>query len=413
MNRYQRIAFFSLLATLPIQLGKHFWPLFSFVQGIRIDYLSPTFYLSDLCFIFLFLVSFRSLKFKLSKIFFSKHGVLLVFSMFCSTILAANLYAAIFGVVKLSEFIYIGVFVSHFFKKRDIESSLFILALGGLVESVIILFQFVAQHSLGGMFYYLGERTFNASTPGIATAQFMGNYLLRPYGTFPHPNVAAFFLLFVFVWVLYSLKLQKTFISFLKILVLVILSIGIVLTLSRIITFLLIGIILYKIRPSGRINITLTLLGVLGICILLFQRFEATLIKDLVLREELVEIAVKIFFANPVFGTGLNNFFYTEILFQKTLSPILLQPVHNIYLYWITQTGIVGFVIAVSFIKKIAIELKKKIELKSKENFYKFVAITIFCIGFTGMFDHYFLTLQQGQLLTTIIIGFCFSNIDS
>ena len=36
------------LLLIPTQLGKHFWPDWSSVLGIRIDYLSPTLYLVDI-----------------------------------------------------------------------------------------------------------------------------------------------------------------------------------------------------------------------------------------------------------------------------------------------------------------------------------------------------------------------------
>src|ERR1035437_10261792 len=42
------IFFYLLVLFLPTQLGKHFWPNFSYVYGIRIDYLSPTLYFTDL-----------------------------------------------------------------------------------------------------------------------------------------------------------------------------------------------------------------------------------------------------------------------------------------------------------------------------------------------------------------------------
>lgn len=413
MTRFQRIAFFSLLATLPIQLGKHFWPHFSFVQGIRIDYLSPTLYISDICFIFLFIVSFHSLKAMFAKLFFSKFGLLFIISLIGSICFATNIYAAIFGTVKLLEFMYIGLFISQYFKRKDIESALFILTLGALVETVIIFFQFISQNSLGGFFYFLGERTFNTSTPGIATFQVNGADVLRAYGTFPHPNVVAFFLLFVFSWLLFSSKFRKAFLSYIKILALVVIGIGIFLTFSRIVILLLIGILLVKIKPRGGKNTVPILLGLFTICVLLFQRFEFTLVKDLLLRKELIEIGVKVFLTNFIFGTGLHNFFYSEILYQKTLSPILLQPVHNIYLYWISQTGIVGLIVLIYFLKKLIYALRKSLNIKKSRNFYRFVSIIVVCVGVSGMLDHYFLTLQQGQLLTAIIVGLCFSKIDS
>ncbi len=413
MSRFQRIAFFSLLATLPIQLGKHFWPYFSFVQGIRIDYLSPTLYISDICFIFLFVVSFRSLRARFAKLFLSKLGVFFIISLIGSIYFATNIYAAIFGTIKLLEFIYIGLFVSQCFKRKDIDSVLFIFILGALVETVIIFFQFVSQHSLGGLFYFLGERTFNSSTPGIATFQIAGVDILRAYGTFPHPNVVAFFLLFVFVWLLFSTEFRRAISRYIKIIALIAIGIGIFLTFSRIVILLLIGILLFKIKPRGVRSILAILLGLFIICILLFQRFEVTLIRDLILRMELIEIALKVFFTNLIFGTGLNNFFYSEILYQKTLSPILLQPVHNIYLYWISQTGIMGLIVLIYFTKKLIFSLRKSLSTKKSEYFYWFVSIIVVCVGICGIFDHYFLSLQQGQLLAAIMVGLCFSNIDS
>jgi hypothetical protein len=55
--------FFSLiLFSITVQLGKHFWPSWSFISGIRIDYLSPTLYLSDLIIIGLLLLAVRRKK---------------------------------------------------------------------------------------------------------------------------------------------------------------------------------------------------------------------------------------------------------------------------------------------------------------------------------------------------------------
>src|SRR6185369_2209751 len=54
--------------------------------------------------------------------------------------------------------------------------------------------QFLLGRSIGGIFYLLGERTFNISTPGIALVNILGKNFLRPYASFPHPNSLAGFL---------------------------------------------------------------------------------------------------------------------------------------------------------------------------------------------------------------------------
>src|SRR3989344_9415701 len=46
--------FYLLILFLPTQLGRHFWPNFSFVSGIRIDYLSPTLYATDIFILLIF-----------------------------------------------------------------------------------------------------------------------------------------------------------------------------------------------------------------------------------------------------------------------------------------------------------------------------------------------------------------------
>src|SRR5258706_15195361 len=43
-----------LILFIPTELGKHFWPDFSIVTGIRVDYLSPTFYFTDILVVLLF-----------------------------------------------------------------------------------------------------------------------------------------------------------------------------------------------------------------------------------------------------------------------------------------------------------------------------------------------------------------------
>jgi hypothetical protein len=49
---------------------------------------------------------------------------------------------------------------------------------------LIGILQFVFQKTLGGALYLFGERSFNASTPGIALFSFQGKDYLRAYSLF-------------------------------------------------------------------------------------------------------------------------------------------------------------------------------------------------------------------------------------
>ena len=59
---------FLFLLLIPTQLGKHFWPEWSYFLGIRVDYLSPTLYLLDLIWLVLigsnFLKNYKKIAFK-------------------------------------------------------------------------------------------------------------------------------------------------------------------------------------------------------------------------------------------------------------------------------------------------------------------------------------------------------------
>lgn len=422
MRKFERIIFFLLLASIPIQLGKHFWPEFSFIQGIRVDYLSPTLYVSDIIFIILFCLSINRSKGKLKDIFRSPLFLTAVTIILIGGILSQGREAAFFGIVKFFEFVYIALYIAFVFKRQETSLFVFLLTLGALVETIILFFQFISQSSLGGPFYFLGERTFNILTPGIATFQMGDRLFMRPYGTFPHPNVLAFYLLFGFTILLFSVDFKRGYLSFLKTLALLFITCGIFLTFSRVI-FLLYFAVLYfwtfvsfkKTEGNIKFKVLLLLTLIFIITFSFFsQRFEASIIRDSILRLSLVGISLNIFLKNILWGTGLNNFFYYEIMFQKNFSPTLLQPVHNIYLLWLVQTGILGFVTAIFFIRKTIILLRQKVvsDLYDKK-FYQMVFLLFLCCGIIGLFDHYLLTLQQPELIVSMLLGLSYAEVFS
>jgi O-antigen ligase len=89
---------------------------------------------------------------------------------------------------------------------------------------------------------------------------------------------------------------------------------------------------------------------------------------------------------NPVFGIGVNNFFNNLTVPKEQTDLSFVQPVHNIFLLVFSETGIIGFCFFVYLFYKVL-----------RKVFYRFI--------FLGFFDHYFLTIQQGQILLSIIFG--------
>src|SRR5687767_12118252 len=91
--------FFSFLLFLPTQLGIHFWPDFSSIFGIRVDYLSPTIYLTDLLVFFLILKFFNPSIFK--KSFWIWFFQIFLYLLATSLFLAQNQGAALYKLVKI------------------------------------------------------------------------------------------------------------------------------------------------------------------------------------------------------------------------------------------------------------------------------------------------------------------------
>ncbi len=401
MRFLERLVFILLLFTFPIQLGKHFWPNYAFVQGIRVDYLAPTLYVSDILCLILFAVSFNRIRGYIWKNISAPWIIFLFIVISFGTFRASFPEEALYGLIKLLEFIFIAIYVSFFVKHKEYSLVLFPFILGSLVEVVIVFFQFIEQSSLGGAFYFLGERTFDPATPGIALFRLGSELILRSYGTFPHPNVLAFYLFCSFILILFSQNFNTAFRNNLKIVILAIIALGIVLTFSRVIIILTIASVFLSYWRRKKIM----LLSLIFSCILLFTligRFENGLIRDMQLRMDLLKIAWDIFLKNPILGVGLNNFYYHEVFYQKSITPVLLQPVHNIYALWLCYVGILGFFPALYFIRKTI-----------KRAASPMMIFLIFSLLLIGMLDHYMVTLQQGQLLLAFMLGIFYSELNS
>src|SRR3989304_8369772 len=181
-----------LVFLLPTQLGYHFWPHWAYVFGIRIDYLSPTVYLTDIvigALAFLWLFEKKSKKATRIFLFLSLLG------LFASVnILLADLaMAALFKWLKVGELIFVA-FIVFQDKSLDIKKTIVRpLTFAAVFVFLVAVAQVVLQRSVGGPLYFLGERTFNSGTPGISLYSLFGKTLLRPYSTFSHPNSMAGF----------------------------------------------------------------------------------------------------------------------------------------------------------------------------------------------------------------------------
>lgn len=357
-NKIEKILVLALLVFLPSQLGFHWWPSWSLVSGVRVDYLSPTLYFTDLIIIALLLLAFAKKVIKIPKTTFLVVLVALVNIFFSN-----SPFASLFAWVRLFEILLLGVYFYYRLKGlRVVVAAGLSVAL--LWSSLLAVAQFVLQSSLGGPFYFLGERNFTVSTLNIARLDLgASGYWLRTYATLPHPNALAGFLLMGTLLVFYLLPKINRWWS-------VPVFLAIVLTWSRSV-FVVIGLLIFA--PLAPV-------------LLLLPGNPASLVA----RWDLNLIALKSFSDHPLTGVGLGSF-------VSYLNGASFQPVHNIFLLILSELGGVVFLVVVFWLIKFVVSL-----IRTKEYFLLKILIAVLMIG---MVDHYWLTLHQTSLLVTILLA--------
>lgn len=431
ISKLRQVIFFLVILSIPNQLGFHFWPPFSYINGVRIDYLSPTLYLSDLLIVLLFIFSLIDLirgniKLKFPKIpnLIKIFSLLFVLEIVLALFFAASFGAHVFGVIKVLEFVFLSIYTANTIKLKSISYLVDVLSLGGIVVSVLSIMQFFSQSSIGGIWYFMGERTFNLNTIGISSMTINGNLIMRPYAAFSHPNVLAFFMLFVLLMVSSRIPYEKNINE--KIFLyttFVVCAIALFFSFSRL--AILCFVIVYSfiaIKKIMKKNTKGFLYAFPFVFIALFYVFNyysrflnpQLLWRDILFRVDLLNISFLILRENVFLGVGLNNFFIHEAFFQKNISATLFQPVHNIFILTLVEVGIFASlilpVILFYSLKNTYKYLKAKKQTESS-TLYKNLFILILCIIFIGSFDHFFLTVQQGMLMVSVILGMAFSNI--
>lgn len=458
-NRLESALYYLLILFLPTQLGKHFWPDFSSVLGVRIDYLSPTIFFTDSLIFLLFVFwAIRILNVKhekKSKIKNQKSKtqfkiqnhttsfVFVILFLVINIVISGRILGGLYSWVKFLEMSFVAYYSAKFIgEKRHIRKVIAIFGASVIFESLLAMFQFLTLGSVGGILYFLGERSFNPSTPGIANASLNGDLVLRPYGTFPHPNVLAGFLVVSMVLILFSqqsikhkkvLRIKYLILRSIPLTALALGTIALFLTMSRVALLLWILILVFIITAkagiiwswlpasprastgrgkSGMAGVAGIAICITAIAVFLFSplglRFTKLNMNDeaIVQREVLVETSIKMIKASPLFGVGMGNFIPSLSKFQEPFSSALyLQPVHNIFLLVASETGIIGLGIFLWLLWKTFQRIRNH-EPRIRECLL--IALSVILI--TGMFDHYWLTLQQGQLLFALIIGICWGN---
>lgn len=400
------ILLFSLFVFfLPTQFGYHFWPDWSLVAGLRVDYFAPTVMVSDILAIALVTNYFLSLRkedlrharIKISKYWMAAFGVGVF--VLLNIALSINLPESIYKWLKIFEFSLVGFWV--FRNKKLVKQYLPRVLLVGLVYSLLLgAMQIILGRTVGGVFYFLGERSFTASTPGVALVNLFGKNYLRAYASFAHPNVlAGFSLVGLFTILEFEKNNKLKWLGGIVAILNIILSFSLGAVIGFGITMLIYFLKLYK--PLSHVYRQIVLCFLL-VSIVLMPVSNAMITSEVKVGEstqkrlELAAIAGEAFASSPVLGIGQGGFISFIPRSSVQNSMWFLQPVHNIFLLVLSENGMIGIGLFVFIL--FGLKIRK----------YPVGLTMILPVLTTGLFDHYWLTLNPTAFLFAMVVGILF-----
>lgn len=407
-NAFERLILCATLLLAPTQLAFHFWPDFALVFGIRIDFLAPAVYLTDILIAGLCLNYFVQKRRLVWGVFKKKKWFLffLLVFVFLNTLNSTFFWVTLIRWIKIFEFVIFGLYIKS--QTQIDEKGVLKTLLSSLAFlSVLGIYHFLTGQTFGGVLYFLGERSFGISTPGISLVEIDGRDFLRAYSTFPHPNSLAGFLGGFLTMFFVSKRSEK-----IKWFLVLPLAVCFLLTFSLsaflgIVAAVIVWALLSKNIKPQLFKLFLAVVVFLSILLpVITQRldFVESFGKSASERLVLAEISGKMIAENPFLGTGLNTFILNIPVFagNQTTTPIL-QPVHNIFLLVFSETGLLGLLILFFLLNKFTSVIIKKRKYLNYLPFLVFVFVT-------GMLDHYWLTIQQNTILLSVFFGLSLRN---
>ncbi len=361
-----------------------------------------------------------------------------------SLIKAGNLSLGIYQQLKLFEFLILFFYLKNNFSKIfNLDCALKILFFSAIFQVILGIGQFSLQRDFGLKIF--GESPLGPNIDGVAKITISGVKMIRAYGTFPHPNILAAFLIFA-LFGFYVMFLRSKRDSFGKNLAWMsaffIVVFGLFLTFSRIaiLSFSLFSLLIFLFlffkkgfygffRRRSFMLAAFFIISVIVCLVFMQKEFYSRFVKDALdpginLRFFYNFISLSIVKENPFLGVGEGNFVWNLKNHQGTLRAAnliykidapeteitpykvpdwLYQPVHNIYLLIASENGIFAVLIFAVFLYLI---LWPVINALKADNIFFIFYFLFFAFCIISLTDHFFWTLQQGRLMFWILAGF-------
>lgn len=405
--KLSRSVFYVLVALLPLNLGKHFEVYDSYVWGILSDYLVPTVYLQDLLIIVLLVLWVKEKGFPTTgqigvflNIRLVRALIFFLFSLFLSTLISERFIPSLFIFIRALLYALLAFYISlELSVEKDFFNVIKIISYSVIFLSVLSAAQFLKQGSLFNNYLILGEQPYSYSTWGVLKENVLGKSVIPSYGLFRHPNIFGGFLSVLLLWLFPYLKrntLHK--VAFFS---------GI---LSLLLTFsyvawgsTLLGLVLgsyinnHTLKKEAKRKAVMLTLGLVLVVTLILPLAATSQNPSLSRRGRFFNISVETAKENFLYGVGPGNF--VSVLGDISFN----QPVHNIFLLILAESGIFAFVF---FIVILFLTIRDSV---SPLHFSVFL-ISLLQIIFVGSLDHYFWTIHQTLLLLWIVLGFSFQD---
>lgn len=294
-------------------------------------------------------------------------------------------------------------------RRFDVDMSLMAFVVGAIGQSVLALAQYLLQHDVG--IRWLGETVLDPTMRGVAVFYDLSHVkILRAYGTLPHPNVLAVYLmtaLWALGWLFLRHGRQTTFETITWAVAGVLMLWALYATYSRtMIAVWATTTLLMLIWHWRQVRVREMALVALIASLVFGGIFWRQVIARAAISTHEEAVTLRVYYAKEALGSGSHSLwdlnwtgvgignFVTWLRQNDPGHPIwMYQPAHDLYLLVYSELGIIGIGTFVAWLILIARRLRREALIV----FAAFLAV--------ALFDHFFWTLQQGRILFWLVAG--------
>ena len=284
---------------------------------------------------------------------------------------------------------------------------------GVTLSAVLGIYQFLTQTAFASK--WLGLAYHSAATLGASVVETVDGRWLRAYGSFPHPNVLAGFIITAIIFCIWLFaKTQNSVKRLLLTAYCLLLTAALFFTFSRAawLAFLLFTVycLLLTLRKNKKIFlysfIPLFLFIILALIYLplvktRIQGAQSLEVKSNIERLSGYQESWRIIKSHPWFGVGIGNYTAELQKINPNKPAWVYQPAHNVYLLVLSEIGAVGILIIILLFSYFIIFYKKSIQNRNDV----LMILMILILMFLMLFDHFWWTLPSGMLLVWLILG--------